>query len=72
MQAQEVLSQSSFYSSNDLRLHFGLGAEAAADLDVRWPTGKHELFSKVPAGHLVTIREGAGIVKREPFPAKKT
>ena len=25
VQAQEVLSQSSFYSANDLRLHFGLG-----------------------------------------------
>ena len=24
-QAQEVLSQSSFYSANDPRLHFGLG-----------------------------------------------
>ena len=26
LQAQEVLSQSSFYSVNDPRLHFGLGA----------------------------------------------
>ena len=26
IQAQEVLSQASFYSANDLRLHFGLGA----------------------------------------------
>ena len=65
VQAQEVLSQSSFYSANDPRLHFGLGAVDTVDLDVRWPTGKTETFSKVPANHLVTIREGAGIIKRE-------
>ena len=39
MQAQEVLSQSSFYSANDRRLHFGLGAATTADLDIRWPNG---------------------------------
>ena len=30
-QAQEVQAQSSFYSANDRRLHFGLGKETAAD-----------------------------------------
>jgi hypothetical protein len=39
-QAQAVLSQSSYYSHDDLRLHFGLGAAAAADtIEVRWPNG---------------------------------
>jgi hypothetical protein len=69
-QAQEVLSQSSFYSANDLRLHFGLGAATAADLEVRWPNGKVERFAKVAGKQLVTIREGAGIVKRQPMPGK--
>ncbi len=63
-QAQEVLSQSSFYSANDLRLHFGLGGATAADLEVRWPNGSTERFAAVPAGRLVTIREGAGIASR--------
>ena len=67
IQAQEVLSQSSFYSANDPRLHFGLGAADMVDLDVRWPTGKTETFTKVQANHLVTIREGAGIIKQERF-----
>src|SRR5439155_961892 len=31
-QLQEVTAQSSFYSANDRRLHFGLGAETTADL----------------------------------------
>jgi hypothetical protein len=34
---------------------------------VRWPNGSSEEFQKLPAGHLVTIREGQGIVKRSPF-----
>jgi hypothetical protein len=66
-QVQEVLSQASFYSANDLRLHFGLGAVEKVDLDIRWPNGGTERFTNVPADHLVTIREGAGIVKKEPF-----
>ncbi len=41
-QAQEVMSQASFYSANDPRLHFGLGAIDRVDLDVRWPNGGRE------------------------------
>ena len=34
------LSQSSYYSHDDLRLHFGLGAATVADrIEVRWPGG---------------------------------
>ena len=67
VQAQEVLSQSSFYSANDLRLHFGLGKAVRADLDVRWPNGGVERITQVPANRLVFIREGSGIVKSERF-----
>ena len=49
MQAQEVMSQSSFYSASDLRLHFGLGAVTTADLEIRWPNGDKEVVSKVAA-----------------------
>lgn len=69
-QTQEVLSQSSYYSVNDLRLHFGLGAEKIADLEIRWPNGARESLPKVAANQLVTIREGAGIVKQEKFSAR--
>jgi len=61
------LSQASFYSVNDLRLHFGLGAAPAADLTVRWPSGGTESFMGVRAGALVTIHEGKGIVSRKEF-----
>jgi hypothetical protein len=66
-QAQEVMSQCSYLSSNDPRLHFGLGANATADIEVRWPDGKTERFPKQAANRLVTIREGQGIVKGRPF-----
>jgi hypothetical protein len=39
-QVQAVLSQSSFVSQNDLRLHFGLGAAARVDrVEIMWPGG---------------------------------
>jgi hypothetical protein len=66
-QAQEVCAQSSFYSANDRRLHFGLGAAAKADLTVRWPNGSTEQVPNVDANQLVVIREGAGIVRRQRF-----
>ncbi len=69
-QAQEVLSQSSFYSVNDFRLHFGLGAATEADLEIRWPNGGVEKLNKVSADQLVVVREGAGIVKATPFTRK--
>jgi enediyne biosynthesis protein E4 len=71
VQVQEVLSQASFYSANDLRLHFGLGGVDKLDLDVRWPNGSVEHFKEVAADHLVTIREGSGIIKAEAFRKRK-
>lgn len=64
-QAQEVLSQASFFSANDLRLHFGLGNATAADLEVRWPSGMKERVTNVPVDRLIIIREGFGIFKAE-------
>jgi hypothetical protein len=66
-QAQEVMAQSSFYSANDRRLHFGLGAATSADLAIRWPNGATEQISGVPADQLIIIREGAGIIRKQAF-----
>ena len=67
VQAQEVTAQSSFYSANDRRLHFGLGTATAADLTIRWPTGVTEQIAGVAANQLVVIREGAGVIRKETF-----
>jgi enediyne biosynthesis protein E4 len=66
-QAQEVMAQSSFYSANDRRLHFGLGGAATADLTIRWPNGATEKIAGVAADQLVVIREGAGVVRTQRF-----
>jgi enediyne biosynthesis protein E4 len=67
LQAQEVLAQSSFYSANDRRLHFGMGAETLAHLTVRWTNGNTETISNVAADQLVVIREGSGIIRKQKF-----
>lgn len=59
--AQSVSSQSSYYSVNDARLHFGLGrARQVEQLEVRWPSGTHESFGPFDARQVVTLREGSG------------
>jgi hypothetical protein len=67
VQAQGVLSQSSYVSANDPRLHFGLGAETRADIEVQWPCGTVEKFPGMEADHLVNIVEGKGIVAGRGF-----
>ena len=60
-QAQALLSQSSYYSVNDLRLHFGLGAEKGVDrVEVRWPNGLVEQFGPYQGGRVVNLVEGEG------------
>jgi hypothetical protein len=66
-QAQAVTAQAGYLSVNDRRLHFGLGAAQSADLEIWWPSGQRESIKGVSADHLVTIREGAGVVKAESF-----
>jgi enediyne biosynthesis protein E4 len=58
----EVRSGSSYNSSSDLRLHFGLGAEThLTDIQVRWPNGRTELFDP-PASpdRILEVIEGKG------------
>jgi len=62
VQAQARVSQSSYYSSSDPRLHFGLGAFKLVDVDIYWPNGLHEHYKELAANQLVTLREGSGIV----------
>jgi hypothetical protein len=62
VQVQEVLSQSSFYSVNDPRLHYGLGAEKTADIEIRWPSGLQEKIRGIAADQLIVVKEGAGLI----------
>ena len=60
-QAQAVLSQASYYSHGDLRLHFGLGANDKADrIEVRWPSGVVDVLADLQGGRVVAVKEGSG------------
>jgi hypothetical protein len=67
VQVQEVMSQSSYLSCNDSRLHFGLGAATTADVEIRWPLGFVEKLPGVPAGALIHVKEGAGVIRTDKF-----
>jgi hypothetical protein len=63
---QEVRSGSSYLSSSDLRLHFGLGAASKIGrVEIDWPSGLKESFSAPPVDHFVTFTEGTGKVLAE-------
>ena len=60
-QRQDVLAQSSFYSQNDPRLHFGLGAATkAVAVELYWPSGLKEVHRNVKANQILTFNEGSG------------
>ncbi len=57
----EVRSGSSYSSSSDLRLHFGLGAQPVlSSIEVRWPAGGVEWFGPPAFDRIVTLTEGKG------------
>ncbi len=58
-QVQAVLSQTSYYSHDDLRLHFGLSDKLKADrIDVYWPSGRKSSLMDVRADQVVAVKEG--------------
>ena len=60
-QVQEVRGGGSYFSQNDLRVHFGLGAASRIEhLVVRWPDGADEQWKDVPIDRIVTLTEGTG------------
>ncbi len=60
-QVGEVRGGGSYYSQNDLRVHFGLGGAASIDrVEVRWPGGREELWTGVETNRVVTLTEGTG------------
>jgi hypothetical protein len=68
-QMAEVRSGGSYLSQNDLRLHFGLGANEKMDeVEIRWPNGNVESLRDVPADFIYSVSEGGGIQGRTALP----
>jgi enediyne biosynthesis protein E4 len=58
-QVQEVRGGGSYFSQNDLRVHFGLGQATHVDrIAVRWPDGNEEQWTGVAIDRIVTLTEG--------------
>jgi hypothetical protein len=59
---QDVLASGSYISSNDRRLHFGLGdATDAGAAEIHWPSGAKETVKLPAEDRIFTITEGHGI-----------
>ncbi len=70
-QIDEVRSGGSYYSQNDLRLHFGLDQATKADLvEISWPSGIKDKISDLASNQLYVIEEGGSIVRRVPMGPK--
>jgi len=52
-----VTTASSYLSSGDKRLHFGLGADTQASLEIRWPSGIVQTLKDVHADQILQIDE---------------
>jgi hypothetical protein len=60
-QYQTVTTASSYLSSNDKRVHFGLGAESSAQtIEIRWPSGIHQSLKNVAADQILEVDEPTG------------
>ena len=61
-QRGDVLSGGSYLSSNDFRVHFGLGnATDAGAAEIHWPSGSKETLKLPAVDRIYTITEGKGI-----------
>ena len=61
-QRGDVLSGGSYLSSNDMRVHFGLGAADKIDaVEIHWPSGMKEMVKLLSVDRIYTVTEGKGI-----------
>jgi hypothetical protein len=60
---EDVLSGGSYESSNDQRLHFGLGDSTAVDkVEIHWPSGAVESVTLPAVDRYFVVEEGKGLV----------
>jgi enediyne biosynthesis protein E4 len=60
VQYNHVTTSVGYASSSDSRVHFGLGANAAAkEIEIAWPSGVKQVLQDVAADRVVTVSEPA-------------
>jgi hypothetical protein len=67
-QSRVLCSGSSYLSSSELVLTFGLGKQTKADsLEIHWPSGQVDRLSGIAAGQTITVTEGRGITSSRQY-----
>jgi hypothetical protein len=62
-QRGDVLSGGSYISSNDPRVHFGLGDTEKIDaVEIHWPSGQKEKVNLPGVDKIFTVEEGKGVI----------
>jgi hypothetical protein len=56
-QTRFATAAGSYLSSNDKRLHFGLGSAETADIEIKWPSGIRQVLRSVKADQFIVIEE---------------
>ena len=68
VQIDEVRSGGSYYSQNDLRVHFGLDQAKKVDsVEIRWPSGTVDTLKDLAVNRLYVIQEGGKVLKTDDF-----
>lgn len=57
IQFQPGTTAGGYLSSSDKRVHFGLGAEGVAKVEIRWPSGIVQALDAVPADQILQVDE---------------
>jgi hypothetical protein len=72
VQTEELRSGGSYFSQNDLRLHFGLNeAKKVESLEIHWLSGQVDVLKDLDANKLYVVQEGGKVLKSGPLtPAK--
>jgi hypothetical protein len=60
-QVREINNTASYVSSNDVRLHFGLGAaKIIRQIEVVWPSGTRQVLKDVAVNQILVVEEDGG------------
>ena len=58
VQVREINNVASYLSSNDIRLHVGLGAATTVQqIEIAWPSGTKQTLTDVAANQILTVKE---------------
>lgn len=72
VQMDELRSGGSYFSQNDLRMHFGLDQAKTVDtVEIRWLSGQVDQFKDLQVNQLYVIQEGGKILQSGPLPKAK-